>query len=226
MTAQEHVDKEQYGKQAPSPLKGQQMPKPTIGGSIYSEEEARVLGPWQKIRQVLFFPLALALSRLGIGPDMLSFSSVALSIGFCLLAPFHFTVAFWLLVASFLLDGLDGVIARLTKSNVARGSFTDACCDQAVLAFSVAGMAWVGAIHPVLAVLFVYVYTTLVIFLVLHHLLRISSRWIVRPGRTLFYACIGLNFFFHINLLNDLLLVYLLAFPILAMSFWRLRKAL
>ena len=34
--------------------------------SIYSEEEERVLGPWQQIRQVLFSPIALVLSRLGI----------------------------------------------------------------------------------------------------------------------------------------------------------------
>jgi phosphatidylglycerophosphate synthase len=195
-------------------------------GSIYSEEEERVLGPWQQIRQVLFSPIALVLSRLGIGADALSFTSVALSIGFCLFAPFHFTVAFWLLTTSFIFDGLDGVVARQTRSNSTKGSFTDTCCDLAALAFSVAGMAWIGAIHPALAVLYVYGYTVLVLFLVLHRLLRVSSHWIIRPGRTLFYACIGLNFFFHIDFLNYLLFVYLLTLPLVGMSFWKLRKAL
>jgi phosphatidylglycerophosphate synthase len=195
-------------------------------GSIYSEDEERVLGPWQRIRQYLLAPIAVILSRLGISPDMLSYTSVAFGIGFFLLAPFHFAVAFWLLVASIICDGLDGVEARLKRTNTARGSFTDMFCDQAVVAFSVAGMVWRGSINPVLAILFVYVYTSLVIFLMLHRMLKVSSHWIVRPSRMLLYIAIALDFFFSINLLNILLATYLLAFPMLALSFWRLRKAL
>jgi phosphatidylglycerophosphate synthase len=195
-------------------------------GSIYSEDEERVLRPWQQVRQFFLTPLAALLSRLGISPDMLSFTSVGLGIGFCLLAPFQFTLAFWLLVASVICDGLDGVEARLKRTNTTRGSFTDMFCDQLVVAFSTAGMAWKGSINPVLAILFVYVYTALVIFLALHRMLQVSSRWIVRPSRMLLYIAIGLDFFFNINLLNILLVIYLLAFPMLALSFWRLRRAL
>ncbi len=195
-------------------------------GSIYSEDEERVLGPWQRIRQFFLAPIATVLSRLGISPDMLSYASVALGIGFFLLARFQFTVAFWLLVASIICDGLDGVEARLRKTNTPRGSFTDMFCDQAVVAFSVAGMVWKGDINPILAILFVYVYTALVIFLVLHSMLQVSSHWIVRPSRMMLYVAIALDFFFGIDLLNFLLATYLLAFPMLALSFWRLRKAL
>jgi phosphatidylglycerophosphate synthase len=195
-------------------------------GSIYSEDEERVLGPWQRIRQFFLAPIAAVLSRLGISPDMLSFASVALGIGFFLLAPFQFTIAFWLLVASVICDGLDGVEARLRRSNTPRGSFTDMFCDEAVVAFSVAGMVWRGSINPVLAILFVYVYTALVTFLMLHRMLQVSSHWIVRPSRMVLYIAIGLDFFFNIDLLNLVLLTYLLAFSMLALSFWRLRKAL
>jgi phosphatidylglycerophosphate synthase len=195
-------------------------------GSIYSEDEERVLGPWQRVRQYVLAPIAAILSRLGISPDMLSFTSVAFGIGFFFLAPFHFTIAFWLLVVSIICDGLDGVEARLKRTNTARGSFTDMFCDQAVVAFSVAGMVWRGSINPVLAILFVYVYTSLVIFLVLHRMLQVSSHWIVRPSRMVLYIAIALDFFFNIDLLNFLLATYLLAFPMLALSFWRLRKAM
>lgn len=195
-------------------------------GSIYSEDEERVLEPWQRMRQTMLAPIALLLLRLGITPDALSFTSVALGIAFCFLAPFYFAIAFWLLVASVICDGLDGVEARLTGKSTPRGSFTDMFCDQAVVAFSVAGMAWRGSILPLLAVLFVYVYTALVIFLMLHRMLQVSSRWIIRPSRMLLYIAIGLDFFFHIDVLNYLLLSYLLALPLLALSFWRLRRAL
>src|SRR5437660_4248858 len=119
-------------------------------GSIYSEEEERVLGPSQRIRQRLLSPVAALLSYLGISPDALSFSSVALGIGFFFLAPINFAVAFWLLVVSIVFDGLDGVAARLKGKSTPRGSFTDLFCDQAVVAFSVAGMAWKQIIHPAL----------------------------------------------------------------------------
>lgn len=194
--------------------------------SIYSEDEARVLVPWQRIRQYTLAPIAALLSRLGISPNTLSYTSVIFAIGFFFLATFNFTLAFWLLVASIICDGLDGVEARLTRTNTPRGSFTDMFCDQAVVAFSVAGMVWRGSINPVLAILFVYIYTALVIFLMLHQMLQVSSHWIVRPSRMLLYAAIALDFFFSIDLLNILLVIYLLAFPMLALSFWRLRKAL
>jgi phosphatidylglycerophosphate synthase len=194
--------------------------------SIYSEVEELVLGPWQRIRQRILSPIAFVLSRLGITPDMLSFASVGLGIGFFVLAPFQFTVAFWLLVASIIFDGLDGVEARMIGTNTERGAFTDMFCDGLVVAFSVAGMAWKGTIHPVLAILFVYVYTALVTFLVIHRLLRVTSHWIIRPSRMVLYAAIALYFFFNIDVLNYLLLTYLLAFPLLCLSFWRLRKAM
>ncbi len=195
-------------------------------GSIYSEVEERILGPWQRKRQRLLTPIAIVLSRLGISADMLSFASVFFGLGFFLLAPFQFAMAFWLLVASVICDGLDGVEARLKGTTTARGSFTDMFCDQLVVAFSVAGMVWKGLIHPVLAIIFVYVYTALVTFLVLHRLLQVSSWGIVRPSRMLLYAAIALYFFFQINVLNYLLFVYLLALPLLSISFWRLRRAL
>jgi phosphatidylglycerophosphate synthase len=195
-------------------------------GSIYSEDEARILVPWQRMRQAVLSPIARLLAYLGISADALSYVSVALGIAFCLLAPTHFTIAFWLLVASVICDGLDGVEARLKGTTTARGAFIDTFCDQMVVAFSVAGMAWRGLIHPVLAILFVYIYTALVLFLMLHSMLRVSSHWIIRPSRMLLYAAIALVFFFHINVLNYLLAFYLLALPLLVLSFWRLRNAL
>lgn len=195
-------------------------------GSIYSDEEKLVLAPWQKMRQVVLSPIGYVLSRLRISADMLSYTSVLLGLGFCLLAPFQFTVAFWLLVASVICDGLDGVEARFTHTNTARGSFTDVFCDVAVVGLVTAGLVWTGLIHPALAILFVYSYTALAFSLVLHRMLAVSSVGILRPSRMVFFAAIALYFFLRIDLLNVLLLLYLPALPLLFLSFWRVRKAL
>lgn len=225
MVTKGRVDDIQCGERESSHVKERQMKIPPFE-SIYSEVEERVLGPWQRIRQRLLAPIAIVLSRLGISADMLSFASVLFGLGFFLMARTQFAIAFWLLIASVICDGLDGVEARLKGTNTARGSFTDVFCDQLVVAFSVGGMVWKGLIDPVLAIIFVYIYTALVTFLVLHRLLDVSSWGIVRPSRMLLYAAIALYFFFDIDVLNYLLLIYLLAFPLLGISFWRLRKAL
>jgi phosphatidylglycerophosphate synthase len=205
----------------------QEQPRPVLPpGSMYSDTEALFLGPWQTIRQRFLSPIASGLSRLGISADMLSYASVLCGLGFCLLAPFQFTIAFWLLVASVVCDGLDGVEARLTHTNTPRGSFTDLVCDVAVVALCAAGLVWKGLIHPALAVLFVFTYTATALFLVLHRLLRVSSIGILRPSRMIFFAAIVLYFFWKIDLLNALLLLYLLAFPLLFLSFWRLKKVM
>src|SRR5258706_8684942 len=130
-------------------VRKEQMKVPPFG-SIYSEVEERVLGPWQRKRQRLLTPIAIVLSRLGISADMLSFASVFFGLGFFLLAPFQFAIAFWLLVASVICDGLDGVEARLKGATTPRGSFTDMFCDQLVVAFMWAGVGWEERIYPLL----------------------------------------------------------------------------
>src|SRR5437763_5168846 len=134
-----------------------QKPEQENIGSIYSEDEALVLGPWQRIRQRTLTPIVFVLSRLGISPDMLSFASVGFGIGFCLFAPFQFTVAFWLLIASIICDGLDGVEARLQGTITNRGALTDMFCDEVVVVFCVACMGWNGIVHAVLYFFFVVV---------------------------------------------------------------------
>jgi phosphatidylglycerophosphate synthase len=194
--------------------------------SIYSGSEERFLYTWQRVRQTLFLPLAAALDKLHITPDMLSWSSVLLGAGFFFVARLRFDIAFWLLVGSVFLDALDGVLARYRRASSARGSFTDTFCDQAVVALTVGGLAWQGVINAVLGIVFVYIYTSLVTFLLIHQLLDVSSQGIIRPSRMLLYAFVGIYFFFGKNWLNDLLWVYLLTLPMLVLSYWRIRRAL
>src|SRR5258706_816635 len=120
-------------------VRKEQMKVPPFG-SIYSEVEERILGPWQRKRQRLLTPIAIVLSRLGESADMLSFASVFFGLGFFLLAPFQFAIAFWLLVASVICYGLDGVESRFRGTMTAPGSFTDMLCAQSLDAFCVAAV--------------------------------------------------------------------------------------
>src|SRR5260221_14309601 len=109
--------------------------------SIYSEEEERVLVPWQSIRQFFLAPIAAVLARLGVTPDMLSFSSIAFGIGFCLLSPHYFTIPFGLLVASIGCDCRPRVESRLQGTKNARATFTDMFCGHSAPVLTGPGIA-------------------------------------------------------------------------------------
>ncbi len=211
--------KETETGQAEQPLRRRQQ-------SLYSESEGPFLYPWQRLRQTLLLPLAAALDALHITPDMLSWASVVLGVGFFFVARLRFDIAFWLLVGSVFLDALDGVLARYHRAPSSKGSFTDAFCDQAVVALTVGGLIWKGAINAVLGVIFVYIYTSLVTLLLIHQTLAVSSQGIIRPSRMLLYAFVGIFYFFGRNWLDYLLWVYLLTLPMLGLSYWRIRRAL
>ncbi|HEY7348856.1 MAG TPA: CDP-alcohol phosphatidyltransferase family protein [Ktedonobacterales bacterium] len=203
-----------------------EQPPRRLQPSIYSESEGQLLYPWQRLRQALLLPLAAALDTLHITPDMLSWASVVLGAGFFFLVRLRFDIAFWLLVGSVFLDALDGVLARYHRAPSSKGSFTDTFCDGAVVVLTVGGLAWQGAIHAVLGIIFVYIYSSLVTFLLIHQLLAVSSQGIIRPSRMLLYAFVGIYFFFGANWLDYLLWVYLLTIPMLGLSYWRIRRAL
>ncbi len=194
--------------------------------SIYSGSEERFLYTWQRARQTLLLPLAAVLDTLHITPDMLSWASVALGVAFFFVARLRFDIAFWLLVGSVFFDTLDGVLARYRRASSSKGAFTDTFCDIAVVALTVGGLVWQGAVNPILGIIFVYLYTVLVVFLLIHLLLAVSSKGIIRPSRMLLYAFVAIYYFFGKNWLDYLLWFYLIAIPMLGLSYWRIRRAL
>src|SRR5579871_3231342 len=194
------------------------QPPPQARPSLYSESERHFLYPWQRLRQTLLLPLAAGLDALHITPDMLSWCSVVLGAGFFFVARLRFDIAFWLLVGSVFLDGVDGVLARYHRAPSSKGSFTDAFCDEAVVALTVGGLIWKGTVNAVLGIIFVYIYTILVTFLLIHLLLGVSSTGIIRPSRMLLYAFVGIYFFFGKNWLDYLLWFYLITIPMLGLS--------
>ena len=202
-------------KEHPSKFKGMESPL-----------ESLVMVPFRILRQQLFSPFTALLARIGVTADMISFAALVPALGFCVMAPLNFSIALWLMVAALMCDGLDGVLARQTGASNLGGAFTDTCCDLAVLTCFLAGLVWYGTVNPVLALFFLFMYTFFGIFFVLHHLVHASTRWLMRPGKSLFCLVLFIDFMFHVRLVDALLFIYLLAFPLLGVSFWRLKKAL
>jgi len=191
-----------------------------------SPVEAFVMAPLRELRQKLLGPFAAFLARCGVTADMLSFAALIPALGFCLLVSFNIALAFWLMAIALVCDGLDGVLARQAGTSSLGGAFTDTCCDLCVLTLLLAGLVWRGTINPVLALFFLFMYTFFGIFFILHYLLHVSTRWLLRPGKSLFCIVVIVDAVFHVHLLNALLAMYICTLPLLGISFWRLKKSL
>jgi phosphatidylglycerophosphate synthase len=194
--------------------------------SLESSLESLIMAPLRALRQRLLGPFAARLARCGVSADMLSFAALIPASGFCVFAPLNFALAFWLMVLALALDGLDGVLARQTHTSSLGGAFTDMCCDLSVLTLLLAGLVWRGTLNALLALFFLFIYTFFSMFFVLHHLLHVSTRWLIRPGKSLLCIVVTVDIAFHTHLLNTLLVLYFSTLPLLGISFWRIKKSL
>jgi phosphatidylglycerophosphate synthase len=91
-----------------------------------------------------------ALVALGVTADMVSYSSLVSAVaGAYFFGRGLFSLGGWLFYISFILDALDGMVARARGSSSARGEFLDALLDRYV-DFAVAlGMMWYYRDEPV-----------------------------------------------------------------------------
>jgi phosphatidylglycerophosphate synthase len=85
--------------------------------------------PSQALLAPLFTALARPMARLGVSADMLTVAGCLVGLGAATAIVWgQLTLALALLLASRLLDGLDGTLARLTRPT-ARGAFLDIALD-------------------------------------------------------------------------------------------------
>ncbi len=164
--------------------------KPSPKGDCYSAGEREWMEYGQQLRGRVFAPFLSRLTKLHVGPDHLTFLSMAFGVAF---GPLWYFEQKWLAVASLWMhvavDGLDGPLARFQKSESPRGSFTDSFCDQLVVS-TVTIMLMVGT--PKLSVfagaIFLVLYAGVLAIAMVRNTLQIPYSWLVRPRFFLFLA--------------------------------------
>jgi len=117
----------------------------------YSSLERRFLAPARKLLRAVFTPFVALCVALRISPNMVSFSQVILAGIIVSLMPAQPRLTFVLFVAAIALDGIDGALARATNRVTKFGALFDQYCDHIREVIVVAGLAWHGALNPLLA---------------------------------------------------------------------------
>lgn len=124
----------------------------------YSRAERVFVTPGRELLMLVLGPLAAAVARLKITPNAVSAGQLILGALFIALVGTRPRVAFLIFLVTLLLDAFDGALARQTGRMTRFGALFDQFCDHARETMVIAGLAAVGAIAPVLAVLYAFTY--------------------------------------------------------------------
>ena len=159
----------------------------------------------QAVRGRLLNPLLRGLARLAVTPNHLTFLSLLAGLAFCPTFLWGWrVVAFTLLLAHVLLDGLDGPLARHLGIASNQGSFSDTMADQVVVTFSTIAVMYAGHAGVWPGALYIFSYGMVVAFAMVRNALEIPYSWLVRP-RFFVYAWLPFEVFLWPQTLDVLL---------------------
>jgi phosphatidylglycerophosphate synthase len=172
---------------------------------IWTKSERKIKELSENLRNKFFHPVVFILAKLKITPNIMSIISALTGIVATVYIWYDLKIAGILLIASLVLDGIDGPLARYTGTGSPRGEITDAFTDQTVISATTIGFIANGLIHPVIGGVYLAVYPLLVTFIILRNIINKPSLYVFRP-RLFVYVSFLLYAFWGINWMNYIII--------------------
>ncbi len=173
----------------------------------YSGGEREAMIAYQGFKQKWLMPLLVVLDKIGITPNQITLLSTLLGIAFLPLliyceSNWTLHLAFWLLFAHLMIDGIDGPLARFQKIASPAGSFTDTFGDQIVVATTCIGMMIGREGGPTISIFsggtHIFLYTSVVAMAMVRNAMKIPYSTLIRP-RNFVYGWYWMVTFFLCN---------------------------
>jgi phosphatidylserine synthase len=192
----------------------------------YSSLERRFLAPVRRLGLGILRPIVLILARLGISPNAVSLSQVAIGfVIFVLIRPAP-RLAFVLMVLAIVIDGLDGALARHTAKSSRFGALVDQYADHAREVLVVAGLAYWGALNGAWAALYAVAYTGSNVTLLICNGYGTPVPAAIKTA-FVFYPALFLYLWFGINYLDPAVgLITILMTGVIVQGIWQLGKVM
>ena len=111
------------------------------------------------------------LDKLGVTGNRISIFGLLLLIGFLYFITSKPLIASIFLFFHVFLDAFDGSLARYQKKSGDAGSMMDMFCDHTGIIIVVGGLIYAGLINPVNGYIYAYLYTIVIIFVILRNLI-------------------------------------------------------
>lgn len=111
---------------------------------------------WIKFRDTHFAPLAGFLTSVGLTPNMVSLLGLVFAVCAAFI-PGHLSLFTLLIFLNLVCDGIDGVMARKTKTNSDIGSIIDVCCDTLSVMVVATGLVMAGQISLFIGISYIVI---------------------------------------------------------------------
>jgi len=200
------------------------MPKPESEHlNYFSKKEQGFVQKFSQMRDKFFMPVISILAKLNISADLLSYASVFVLIGFVLFVKSLPLLAAFFVLLNVILDAMDGVLARHTKTASNAGAFTDILCDHVSMFIVIAALLYHKLITPINSLIYVFLYVVMIVFTVIRNKLGIGPKFVFRSKYYVFLL-FGLWAFTQINLLDPFILVFNLVMLFMVLRSYKVLK--
>ncbi len=152
----------------------------------FADAERPVQEGFATWRTTVFGRLVRPLAKFGLKADHLTLAGLLLLIPYAVGFDRWPLLAFGSLVLAVLMDGLDGVFARVTGTADDAGAFTDVCADQVGLVVTVLLVLHHGLAQPALGGLYAVLYVVVVAFSVLQNFAGVPLQLVIRTKYPLY----------------------------------------
>tara|TARA_R110002096_G_scaffold373589_2_gene567079 strand:+ start:2006 stop:2644 length:639 start_codon:yes stop_codon:yes gene_type:complete len=198
----------------------------TVEVGYFSDKERGGQEKFSSWRTDTFGPVIRPLVQRGLKADHLTLAGILTLIPYALLFGDHLKAAALVVWIYVLFDGLDGIVARVSKTANGGGALADVFADQMGMVVTCLLVIAHHLVDPVLACFYCVIYVTMISLSVLQNFLEIPMQTILR-SKYLLYGAVGIYAFFDLNLFKWLMIVFSITMTINTLqSFFRVKKHL
>ena len=200
--------------------------QPEGGFHDFSDRELPMQQRFAALRTRVVGPIVEPLAKMGVRADHFTLLGVALLIPFGYFFISNPVLAFWILFAYVVCDGIDGPYARVTKTANLGGAFADLVADQLGMVVVTLLAIHHGLVHPTLAAGYAIIYVVMIAFVVAQNSFKIGTPTVLRSKYVL-YLTYGAWAFTGWNGLNWMMAFFVVTMVISSVSsFVRLKRHL
>lgn len=113
---------------------------------------------FKAVSDAAIMPLLILLKRMGIKSDQVTFFRLILVFLAVLLVKVNFWMSVFLFIFNFILDAVDGGLARLLKTSSSKGKFLDRAADNLVFVILILTLIYYGYISGFWACIYLLMY--------------------------------------------------------------------
>jgi phosphatidylglycerophosphate synthase len=191
-----------------------------------SEVDKPIIHRIRNLRTKLFAPISSLLIKIGCSPHQLSLFGFFILSGFVYFVPRNRLYALGFLLGHVIIDGMDGALARLQKTDGNEGAFSDIVIDLSAMVVFIITLIFYGILIPWIAAMYIYIYTIMIIFLLVRNICNIPVTYVVH-SKYMMYGLFAVLVFWKVNFLNLGLVIFtLLMAPVVITSYLKIKNHL